>query len=397
MEPLVVFIVATSKNSGLFEQVVSHAVDDVQIITALDETDVRRVLVETHAHCVVVDWEVDFIAPDLFPRFLQRVQTDIPQLIVAIVHNPDQLHAALSAGYDFAIKQEFSRTTYHTIRSILAWLQKHIQLDAQLKATEQERANLRATAEHVVQLVERIQAWRIPEYTAVAHFARDAARWILDRMQPALGGTFTDPLALDMAARLYAVGRIVLGAEHLHAPIHRDGVPTSAVAATVPTIAAELLEPLVEYPETRLILLTMYENFDGTGFPNRSQGWHIPLGARVLRVVVDFAELVFRDGESMLDALSIIEQGSHRIYDHRVVLLLGELVAQRQHEEQDSQLLALRVESLSPGLRLGRDVITTSGHKLASRGTELTATHIERILVHHANDPIIGKVYVYRD
>ncbi len=394
MEALGVLIIAPAKTSGLFEQVVSHAQENTRIALANDEADVGRILLSGSVHCIIVDWEVDFLAPDLFPRALQRVATDEPRFTIAIVRKPEELHAALSAGYNFALKLEFSRATYYTISSILALINRITTLSAQLKSLEQERDTIQATAEHFVNVIERLQAQRIPEYTAVAQFAHDSSQWILQRLEATLGANLTDPKQLMMAARLYALARVAMGDELVRSPIHREGVPHSALAASVPTIAGELLEHLVEYPETRLILLTMYENYDGTGFPNRSQGWHIPLGARILRVVVDFAELVFRDGLSMLDALSTIEQYSRRIYDQRVVVLLGEYIA--QHITTTEPLIALRIEDLSPGMRLGRDVITSAGHKLAARGTKLSAEQIERILTHHSTDPIIGRVYVHR-
>jgi hypothetical protein len=396
MEPLNVLIVAPSQSSGLFEQVVSHVREDSRIAIAQEEADIGRILLEMPIHCVIVDWDVDFIVPELFPRALGRVQVNTPCFTVAIVHQPDQLHTALTSGYDFAFRLEFSRVLYYTIRSILQILHKNVELAGQLAATQQECQRLATRADHFLQIIERMQARRLPEYLAVSRFATDAGLWILHQAQLSLNGYFTDPKQFELAARLYAIARILLDSEYLLAPVHQEGVPTSAVSASIPTIAAELLEHLVEYPETRLLLLTMYENYDGTGFPNRSQGWHIPLGARILRVVVDFAELVFRDGLSMLDALSRIEQQSRRIYDQRIVVLLGEYVS-HQHQQEHDQLISLRIENLAPGMRLGSDIITTAGHKLAARGTELTPQYIERIRAHHATDPVIGKVYVYRD
>jgi hypothetical protein len=142
--------------------------------------------------------------------------------------------------------------------------------------------------------------------------------------------------------------------------------------------------------------MAMYENCDGTGFPHRLQGWQIPVGARILRVVVEYAELLWRDGYDPPQALSILQQLSHRIYDQRIVLLLDEYLAATDSSKSGALLLPLRVEHLVPGMVVGRDVVTVAGHKLVAQGTVLEASHIERIRNHHSLDPVLGAVYVLR-
>jgi response regulator RpfG family c-di-GMP phosphodiesterase len=93
------------------------------------------------------------------------------------------------------------------------------------------------------------------------------------------------------------------------------------------------------------MLMAMYENYDGTGIPHRCQGWHIPAGARILRVVEDYAELVWRDGYDHPEALSKIQQRSHRIYDQRIVVLLDQYLSTVEHSDQRAVVIPLRVEN----------------------------------------------------
>jgi len=144
------------------------------------------------------------------------------------------------------------------------------------------------------------------------------------------------------------------------------------------------------------MLMAMYENYDGTGIPYRCQGWHIPVGARILRVVVDYAELVWKDGYDHSESLSTIQQRSHRIYDQRIVVLLDQYLSTVEHSDQRAVVVPLRVEHLVPGMIVGRDIITTAGHKLVPQGTVLEASHIERIRNHHSHNPVLGGVYIMR-
>ncbi|MCX7930688.1 MAG: hypothetical protein N2663_08230 [Chlorobi bacterium] len=395
MDSFVVLIVAPDTHSNLFEQIVLHAGEDTNVITAKNEIELGQLLSTTPVNCLIVDWETDYISADLFPRLLRRIGHGHSIFIIAIVHDNQQLHAAYTAGYDLAFKIEFVRSTYYLVRSVLKILCNNARLERIVHELEGRYSDLEQRTEQFVCIIERLQARRIPEYTAVVQFARPAVQWILNRLEVNLNAKTTDQHQLDLAVRFYAIGRVVLEGVYLYAPIHTDGIPTSTVAATVPTIASELLDHLADYPQTRLILLTMYENFDGTGFPHRSQGWHIPLGARILRTVVDYAEMLFRDGIRSVDALSIIQQQSRRLYDQRVVLLLEEYVTCNDFPESND-MVPLRVESLSAGMVLGRDIVTMSGHKLAARGTQLSPEQVEQILAHTATDPVMGRIYVLR-
>lgn len=115
-----------------------------------------------------------------------------------------------------------------------------------------------------------------------------------------------------------------------------------------------------------------------------------------MRVAIDYAELVFRDGMSATEAISILQQQSRRIYDQRVVALLDEYITTSVPDFTISAIIPLRVENLSAGMTIGRDIITVSGLKLAAAGTTLSASQVERIISHHSTDPVLGAVYVLR-
>lgn len=390
-----ILLICPRSSSTLFEQIAVRAAPQVSAFVATSEQEFHQLapyLQQGHFACAIVDWEVDFLLPELLPKSFQRYAAH-PCTWLAIVHSTEELLKAYTVGYDFALEATFSRATYYTVTGILRLVQAAWAAEQQRQQMSDRLASANTTIENLIHLAERMIALRIPESPMVSRFARSSGRWIAEQLAATSPTYGIDLEQLELAARLYAIGRLALSDAHIHKPISVDGIPSSQAATMVPHHAGATLEHLVEFPETRLILLSMYENYDGTGFPNRIQGWQIPIGARILRVVVDYAEFIYRDGYTETEAISRIQQLSPRLYDQRIVLLLDEYLARFS---PSPSTVALRVESLAPGMVLARDIITTSGHKLATAGTQLEESHLHRILTHHALDPVLGNVYVLR-
>ncbi len=396
MNALDVLLVSERKESAIIEQILLHTAEDVVVTNVSSQEELRATLATKEPGCIIVDWHTEIIAPELFPRNLGHNTQYSTAFLLALVYSPDQLYTAYRAGYHFVLTVEYTRGTYYAVHGLVQLVKERWQMRQRLKNAEESLQTALEIETQWINVVEKLMHQRIPESPMVAHFARQSSRWIAERLRSVSPSYTVELHQLDLAARLYAIGRLHLNDADLRLPVMRDGVPTNYNCSRVPESAAEALEVLVAYPHTRLMLMAMYENYDGTGIPKRCQGWHIPVGARILRVVVDHAELVWRDGYDHSEALSTVQQRSHRIYDQRIVVLLDQYLSTVEYANQRAIIIPLRVEHLVPGMIVGRDIITTAGHKLVPQGTVLEASHIERIRNHHRLDPVLGSVYIVR-
>lgn len=395
MDALDVLLISERQESALIEQILLHSSSNLTATCVASDEELQAYLAVTRPSFIIVDWQTEAIAPELFPRSLARSPHLQETFLLALVYSPDQLHSAYRAGYHFALTVEYRRATYYAISALVQLVQEQWMLRQQLSQMENALHTARQIESQWISVLERLMYQRIPESPMVARFARQSAWWIAERLRNISPSYDVDLAQLELAARLYALGRMQLGDADLRLPVARDGVPTTYGCSRVPESAADALEALTEYPQTRRILMAMYENYDGTGFPHRLQGWQIPVGARILRVVVEYAEFLWRDGNEPPQAFSVLQQLSHRIYDQRIVLLLDEYLTTTDPLTTDT-LLPLRVEHLVPGMVVGRDIVTVAGHKLVAQGTVLETSHIERIRNHHGLDPVLGAVYVLR-
>ena len=218
-----------------------------------------------------------------------------------------------------------------------------------------------------------------------------ASLWIAKQL-----GEFSDSQIadIDIASSLCDCGKIILPDNLIKTPVVLDGVPTNQLMHQVPLQSREILSRIRRYKDAADILYHLYENFDGTGFPDKLQSWQIPLASRIIRVISDYEDLKVYKNMHSKDALSIISKSSKRFYDNRCVTLLEQFVAVNSAKESGIKETAVQLHELEEGMVLTRDIITNSGMKLVPSGAILRERSIKSIFAHSTTDPIIGDIYV---
>ncbi|MCK6534490.1 MAG: DUF4388 domain-containing protein [Polyangiaceae bacterium] len=113
-----------------------------------------------------------------------------------------------------------------------------------------------------------------------------------------------------------------------------------------------LIESVGLPKETTTAVSTMYERFDGTGFPGRVSGKQIPLGARVLALCDTYSDLtlnprnLYRKELSHEEAHKVLAEHAGTLFDPDLVELLAQLVVGEDLRRQlsDDKPLVLIVE-----------------------------------------------------
>ncbi|WP_051219279.1 HD domain-containing phosphohydrolase [Oceanobacter kriegii] len=138
-----------------------------------------------------------------------------------------------------------------------------------------------------------------------------------------------------------------------------------------------LLEPL---HNSANIIRSHMELFNGKGFPDKLEGKAIPLPARLLRIVTDFADLQREHnflGEKMkdADARAFLLKSAGSRYDRELVDLFME-VLDDFGEGVASNLDKVPVEEARAGMVLASSLVSPAGVVLLSEGTKLTDRHV---------------------
>jgi putative two-component system response regulator len=268
-----------------------------------------------------------------------------------------------------------------------------LQDELKREKNELERLNqvLNSSLEGVVTLLVNIIGLRVPDANGRAQRACVLSRWVGERMGldgPAMG-------FLDLAARLFEIGKIVMPDELLKKQRKDLTADEMETLRQFPVFGQMLVASTPDLKGIEKIIRHQLENYDGTGMPDRLMREEIPAGSRILRVVNYISEI---DDDGPLDTkekIAALHGAQGTILDPRIVQLAEEYLRVAASPSWLEGKKEIALSELEEGMMIAADLATGSGMKLLPKDTRLTDTHVKRIFSHHRTDPIITRVYIY--
>ena len=188
------------------------------------------------------------------------------------------------------------------------------------------------------------------------------------------------PWETETAAMLSVVGLITLPDSLIH-KVEKGKPLTEAEQQQFlghPAFGARLVGRIPRMDRVAEILAYQEKHYEGGGVPpDATAGEAIPLGARILKAVLDF-DILLANGMTKAEALIKMERRKG-VYDPRTLAALSEVLG--EHARYAMQKVHLH--SLIPGMVLAEDLVGQRGSEtlmLLAKGRELNATVIEFIL-----------------
>jgi response regulator RpfG family c-di-GMP phosphodiesterase len=186
-----------------------------------------------------------------------------------------------------------------------------------------------------------------------------------------------DRWSVEIAALLSQVGCVTLPAATMDKLARGQGLTGEEVTlvARLPSLAETLIAGIPRLELVRAILRHQDTHFDGTASPHpRVSGESIPLGARVLKAVLDFDALETQ-GVSAAEALAVME-GRRGWYDP-AVLAAGHDVWRRDAAPATAREVPLR--DVQVGMIFATDLVAPDGMLLVARGQDVTPALVDRV------------------
>jgi response regulator RpfG family c-di-GMP phosphodiesterase len=181
---------------------------------------------------------------------------------------------------------------------------------------------------------------------------------------------------LETAAMLSQIGFILLPEGALKKIYHGQQLTPEEIQLMDmhPFITSDLLKNIPRLEEIARIISYQEKHFDGTGIPvDEVRRLEIPLGARVLKVALDFDTLL----TAGLSKSKAITQLKHREgwYDPGVLTALEAVV----WIEGKYLVKVIHLKDLQDSMILDDDVFTMNGTLLIAKGQEVTRLIIQRL------------------
>ena len=205
---------------------------------------------------------------------------------------------------------------------------------------------------------------------------------------------------LTMAAALYNIGKLSWTDSMMTAPADLLHHNDQERYRGYPKQSESLLMTLDPMKDAARLILHHQERWDGTGFPDRLKGEAIPLGARWLKLAVDFIELqrglILERQMNSDEALVYIRQYAGRLYDPDLVEDFIQVCAAYQSDVSlaDPTVKVLTTRDLATGMILARNLNADNGMLLLNAGKVLSGPLVEKLIAFEAMEGEKYSVFV---
>lgn len=148
-------------------------------------------------------------------------------------------------------------------------------------------------------------------------------------------------------------------------------------------LAADLIGNIPRMEQIAANIRYQNNHFDGSAQPlDGLQGEQIPIGARLLKVILDFHKLECSNMDTGM-VLARLQSHAH-IYDPVILAALPDIV----NAAPEQQLKQVNITALAPGMTLAQDIYTHSGMLLARKGQPVSDSLCERLTNFYRNGNI---------
>lgn len=299
--------------------------------------------------------------------FLARIRESWPETVCMLLTGEMDLTSAIAAVNEGQIFRFLSKPCSPALlaRSIDGAVAQHRLITAERELFEE---TLRGSIGALVDVLSLATPLAFGRATRVKRLAG----------QLALALDLKDRWAVDVAAMLSQLGNVVLPPSMVEKVA--DGETLSALEQDmvdkVPATSRQILGDIPRLDLVREILdghARAFTPTPATGLEGPS-GEHIPIGARVLRVALDFDQL---DGVGLRqDVIAGTLRARPGLYDPRVLAALDALIAAAGTQGARG----VTVAELRAGMIVAEDVKAIGGAILIARGHEITESSLQLLL-----------------
>ena len=298
-------------------------------------------------------------------QFLSKAKTITPDSVRIILTGNADLQNAIEAVNQGSIYRFLTKPCpSHLLSGVLK------QAIEQYRLVTAEKELLEKTLKGSVKVLSELLSLVNPEAfgksSRIKLYASDVAKHL----------NFSHMWRIETAAMLSQIGCVTLSEEIIR-KMHQGCELTEEEANRFkahPKIGSQLLSRIPRMEEIAEIIACQDRHFDGKGqIQDPRKGENIPLGARILKVVLDFDALESK-GLSKRDALTELER-REGWYDPQVLNALKAIWGVKKKYV----IKNMPVDNLRAQMILAEDVKTINGQLLISRGQEVTLALKERL------------------
>jgi putative two-component system response regulator len=364
-----------------------------EIGQATDGEEGIRVAREMKPDVIISDYYMPGMNGFEFCRYIKNDEELNKTIFILLTAETDIIKkvASLEEGADDYIEKTISSSVL--LSKVKAFLRIKTLQDQLVEEKEKLKAAnhlLEVNFKELVAVLLKILEIQIPGASDRAQIAKDAALYV----------------AINMGIEPEEMKKIVFGA--LMHELGKTGLPQAVIKKSYQDLSIEEEEAFYQYPLIGSIIIAtisgfkesaddvyhQYENYDGSGFPDRLMGEEIGIGARILRCI-NFQEELFDSGLSAEKVIERVRLAAGKYLDPTAASHLVDFLLKNDDRLlQDKEKVA--VEDLRAGMVVAEDIYSSNGTKIVPKNVQIKDWMVNIILERNAVDPIIGGIYVFK-
>ncbi|MCK4924984.1 MAG: response regulator [Spirochaetes bacterium] len=137
-----------------------------------------------------------------------------------------------------------------------------------------------------------------------------------------------------------------------------------------PVIGEKLVGSVKALKRISKLIRSHHEEYNGTGFPDKLRGAHIPLGSQIIKIVSDYDNFLFKNGFSSEESLNRIKSRSYKSYDTDLINSFIKTISETNvHQHYPAR--RIMVKDLQAGMYLLDEVTLENGVLLIPKGVTI--------------------------
>ncbi|MBX3044721.1 MAG: response regulator [Candidatus Kapabacteria bacterium] len=203
--------------------------------------------------------------------------------------------------------------------------------------------------------------------------------------------------AIIKAAELCYLPKGLFRDKYVEMPVMINGIVQNQIMANYVEFVDKLFTGFRGFEDVQKILRSVYENFDGSGIPEKVKAWAIPLGSRILRAAIDFESYYARNPRNVDKIIPLMWGEINRVYDFRVLAFYEQYLGYLNTLSNQAKRATEAVVNpfvLSKGMITSRSIVTVSGLKLLNEGAKLDDDAIKKIQEAKSAEAYLGHIFI---
>lgn len=374
--------------------------NDIDVYTAKNGPEALKILNYNEIDLVVSDMRMpqlngnDFLQylKDKYPTILRIMLTayaDVPTTVDAINKgevfrfltkpwNDEELKETILGALEYTDlkrrNEELSKVIWGKNRELNA-LNKSLEQNVRQRTEQLEQANnhlklmnevLKQNFDEVIHLLSGAISLIHRDLAAHSNRVAQLCRALCDE----LGLDEDHTKMVSQAAFLHDIG--LLGAsDHIFAvELEQLDETSKSFYLYHPVIGEKLVGSVKALKRISKLIRSHHEEYNGTGFPDKLRGAHIPLGSQIIKIVSDYDNFLFKNGFSSEESLNRIKSRSYKSYDTDLINSFIKTISETNvHQHYPAR--RIMVKDLQAGMYLLDEVTLENGVLLIPKGVTI--------------------------